>query len=643
MSGPFLTATRPEKSGFGLPYAPGLDGLRAIAVLAVLLYHADLGWIRGGFLGVEVFFVISGFLITSLLLAEYRKTGGVDLVGFWFGRARRLLPAVFFMMAVTATYAVVFLPEEVAGLRSDILAAAGYVTNWYLVFENESYFEAVGRPSLLRHLWSLAVEEQFYLLWPVAVAVGLRLFRRGGVMTLAVLGAAASAGLMFYLYDPGLDPSRVYYGTDTRASGLLVGAALAFFCVPGRGFSNPNGNRGKFAAAGRLRRRFGWTGPAFLDAVGVGALVVLGWFFLNVGEAEPFLYRGGFVVVALVTALLIAAVVHPHAHLGIIGLGPMRWLGLRSYGIYLWHWPVFMVTRPDLDVPAGVLGGWQLFAARMLATLVLADISYRFVETPIRRGALGRALKDLARARGRRKGRLGLQWSAAAVFCTALFAVLGANLVSAKPPETPEYLSRESIRTDLAPVSIRPEKPPAEPVADNPEPEQPPGEAASEPVEEASPAPGPITAVGDSVMLGASEVLAERLPEMEITDASVGMQVADAISILQTRRDAGQLGNTVVLHLGTNGTFTDKEFREIMSILGGVERVYFINVEAPRSWEPTNNEVIESGVEEHDNATLIDWHAASDPNPEYFYGDGIHPAPQGAEVYADLISSSLGL
>lgn len=655
-----------KETGFGLPYSHGLDGLRAIAVFAVLLYHADLSWIRGGFLGVEVFFVISGFLITSLLLSEYRKTGGIDLVNFWFRRARRLLPAVFFMVFVTVTYAVVFLPEEIAGLRSDALAAAGYVTNWYLIFANESYFEAVGRPSLLGHLWSLAVEEQFYLIWPIIAAAGLALFRRGGVLLLTLVGIAASAGLMFYLYDPNVDPSRVYYGTDTRASALLIGAALAFFCAPGKGFVNPNRGRGPFNVGGKLRRRIGWASPALMDLLGVAALVGLGWAFLNAGESDPSLYRGGFIVVSTATAVLIAAVVHPHTHLGVVGAGPMRWIGLRSYGIYLWHWPVFMVTRPDLDVPADVLGGWQLLAVRLLATLILADVSYRFVETPIRRGALGKSIKDLRRTRGRRRAKLGLQWSAAAVFCTALCAVLLANMVTARAPEVPEYLDKETIRTDLAPVSSPPRDERGAAAPDNPGEDRAPGDAEEAPatnaasdrdapyrdapegdevevVEEVPVTRQPITAIGDSVMLGSSDVLGERLPEVEITDASVGMQLADAISILQARRDAGQLGRTVVLHVGTNGTFTGEEFDEIMSILEGVDRVYFINVEAPRSWEATNNEVILEGARQYDKATLIDWHAASDARPEYFYDDGIHPQPQGAEAYADLIAASLGL
>src|SRR5215212_4247115 len=220
-----------------LSYSPGLDGLRALAVIAVLFYHAELAWIPGGFLGVEVFFVISGYLISALLLAEWRQKGTINLKDFWLRRARRLLPALYVLLVVTLTYAVVFLPGEVAGLRAEVLAAVGYVTNWYLIFGQQSYFESVGRPSVLQHLWSLAVEEQFYLIWPIVLAVGLgwgTVWRRQRlVLMVALVGAASSAVMMALMYTPGVDPSRIYFGTDTRATGLLCGAALAFLWSPG--------------------------------------------------------------------------------------------------------------------------------------------------------------------------------------------------------------------------------------------------------------------------------------------------------------------------------------------------------------------------------------------------------------------------
>src|SRR5215210_2284113 len=419
--------------------------MRALAVMAVLLYHADLRWIPGGFLGVEVFFVVSGYLITALLFAEWRQRGRVDLKGFWLRRARRLLPALYVLLIVTLAFSVVVVSLKKKGLSDDVLAALGYVTNWYLIFGHESYFEAVGRPSLLQHLWSLAVEEQFYLVWPVVLAVGLSVWashlRPGLVLTVALLGAAASAVAMAVLFAPGVDPSRIYYGTDTRATGLLCGAALAFLWSPTEKLRPAD----KWAlrrsiGPGRSRRRWWMAAPLLTDALGVAAVAALIFFCLSLGEYQPFLYQGGLVAVALATAALIAVVAHPRAWVvsRVLGSAPLRWLGVRSYGVYLWHWPVFMLTRPELDVP---FGGLPLLALRLGLTFLLADLSYRFVETPIRRGALGRAWKMLREAWGPRRRQLRLQWAGAVLPILASLALLGAAVAHAKPPEKPDYLA----------------------------------------------------------------------------------------------------------------------------------------------------------------------------------------------------------
>src|SRR5215213_6609200 len=450
--GPYRRAgATPGTPEVRLPYSPGLDGLRAFAVIAVLLYHAGLPWIPGGFLGVEVFFVISGFLITALLLAEWRQRGHIDLKGFWMRRARRLLPALYVLLVVSLAFSVVFLPGEVAGLRGDVLAALGYVTNWYLILGQESYFEAVGRPSLLQHLWSLAVEEQFYLLWPPILALGLAIgatrLRYRRVLCLALAGAVAAGVAMALLYAPGVDPSRIYYGTDTRVTGLLIGATLAFLWMPQP--STDGWTLRRNLGSSRFMRRWRWAVPALLDIVGIAALGTLIWFCLHLGEFQPFLYRGGLVAVALATAALIAVIAYPRARTGsrLLAWRPLRWIGERSYGIYLWHWPVFMVTRPDLDVP---FDGVPLLALRLGATVVLADLSYRFVETPIRRGALGRAWKKLRESHGSRQRRLGLRWTAALAPAVVLCAALGVAAVRAQLPEKPSYLSTKRVHIEAA-------------------------------------------------------------------------------------------------------------------------------------------------------------------------------------------------
>ncbi len=650
-----------------LPYLPGLDGLRALAVIAVLLYHGELSWMPGGFLGVEVFFVISGYLITALLLAQWRQSGRVDVKNFWLGRARRLLPALYLVLVVTLAYAVVFLPGEVAGLRGDVIAALGYVTNWYLVFGHESYFEAMGRPSLLRHLWSLAVEEQFYLVWPLVLALGLSFggtrWRRRRMLLVALVGATASAVLMAILYRPEVDPSRIYYGTDTRATGLLVGAALAFVWAPWR-MAPETGSAAvkrlrlrRVKSRSRLQRRWAWTTPILLDLAGLAALGGLVLSCMRLGEFQPFLYRGGLASVSLLSAVVIMACVHPYTRLGasVLGRQPLRWIGLRSYGIYLWHWPIFMVTRPQLDVP---IEGWPLLALRLAATLVLADLSYRYVETPIRRGALGRAWHDLREASGFRRRQLSLMWAGTAVSVVAVCAALGVSVSQAKEPDRPSYLpSVNAIHTkSLKGTSGTAEKTTAPDVvtstdtADSKLTIARHSAAAKNETSEkkdsggatAKARVGPVSAVGDSVMLGAAAQLEKDIPHLKIMDAEVGMQAYTAVDVLASRRAAGQLGNVVIVDIGNNGTFTAEEFDQMMKILSGVDKVVFVNVNVPRSWEQPNNEVIAEGVKRYpEKAVLVDWYSASVNHPEYFVEDGVHLEIPGQKVYARLIAQKI--
>jgi len=642
--------------------------MRALAVIAVLLYHSGGGgggggggvaFIPGGFLGVEVFFVISGYLITALILAQWRTTGRVELKAFWLGRARRLLPALYLVLLLTLSYAVVFLPGEVAGLRGDVLAAMGYVTNWYLVWGHESYFEAIGRPSLLKHLWSLAVEEQFYLVWPLVLAFGLSLgavrWRRRRILVLALTGAAASALLMALLYSPEVDPSRIYYGTDTRATGLLVGAALAFVWIPGQGLVRrsdlPDGVRlPGIRYWGRLRRSWGWIAPRLLDLAGLAALGGLVFLCLSLGEFEPFLYRGGLASVALLSALMIMACAHPHSQLGsgLLGSQPLRWIGQRSYGIYLWHWPVFMITRPQLDVP---LEGWRVLVLRLALTLVLAELSYRYVETPIRRGALERAWRELREAQGFRRRQLSLMWGGAAMSVVTICVALGVAVSQAQQPERPSYLpSVNAIHTKSPPETSGTA---GRAVADTYE-----GEdqivtrrtAAVRKAEENPPrekragaeAPvGPVSAVGDSVILGAAGQLEKDVPNLTVIDAQVGMQAYTAVDVLNARRAAGELGEVVVVHIGNNGVYTEEEFDQTMQALEGVRRVVFVNVNVPRVWEEPNNEVISEGVGRYPNAVLADWYSASVDHPEYFVEDGVHLQIKGQKVYAALIAEKI--
>ena len=400
-------------------YLPGLDGLRALSVIAVLIYHARPEWLPGGYLGVEVFFVISGFIITRALLNEWHEHGRIGLTQFWMRRARRLLPAVGLLLAGVLAYVAAFEPDQVADLRIDVMAALGYATNWHLVLSDQSYFDSFQRPSMLRHLWSLAVEEQFYIVWPLVLAFGLPIFKQKGLAVLIIAGIAASAIGMALLYDPAGDNSRAYFGTDTRAAGLLVGALLAFMTADWQ-----------LQQAGRARR---W-GVSLLGVAAISMLVAYA-FWLN--EGKPFLYQGGFLVVSLFSALAILAAIHRNAFSSLLSLRPLRWVGVRSYGIYLWHWPIYMLTWPREATPS------QL-AMQITAIVVISAASYALLEKPVREGLLGRAwlgLRTWSVQTWRYRGAMVFSGTSTAAVVFSLLAVA----VMAKPPELPPYFQTGSV------------------------------------------------------------------------------------------------------------------------------------------------------------------------------------------------------
>ena len=614
--------------GAHLTYLPGLDGLRALAVLAVLAYHGGVGVFPAGFLGVEVFLVLSGYLITALLVRERADTGRISLAAFWWRRARRLLPALFLLLVVVAVVSVLFVPEQVAGLRGDTVAAVFYVQNWYQVFTEQSYFEAVGRPPLLRHLWSLAVEEQFYLVWPLVFAAGIRLFGRQRLLIGVLAGALGSTVLMAVLFNPAVDPTRVYYGTDTRASGLLLGVALALVWQPWR-----------------LRPDVPAPARAALDGAGALALVGLGVVMATYSEFSAWLYRGGFAITGVLTVVVIAALVHPAARIGaVVGVAPLRWIGKRSYGIYLWHWPVFMLTRPDADV---TWPGWVLVAVRLVLTFGIAELSFRYVEMPVRNGALGRLW-----ARVRRPETTGDVFLRRRVAVGSLAATLVAvpvvwSVVRAEPPGPPPWLVTATAGTQpLAGASgVLAFLPPSVVGAMA-------ASAATEAELAAARAvgvPGRVTVLGDSVLLGASTEVIDAVGAVRggevFPDAAVSRQVDDGIALLRLWRDSGTLGQTVVVHLGNNGVFTDGQFDEMMDILDGVPEVVFITTSNGYRWQDPVNQTLVRGAERHPQVELVDWKAVSgeslDDRVPVFWDDQMHVRPEGAQVYARMLANAL--
>jgi hypothetical protein len=434
---------------------------------------------------------------------------------------------------------------------------------------------------------------------------------------------------------------RLYEGTDTRAAGLLVGVVVAFLWP-----------------VNRLRRQTAPSAPAVLDAAGVAAgLLVLAAIALADEHADA-LYLYGFFAVALLTAVVIAVVVHPAARLGRwLSWRPLTWVGKRSYGLYLYHWPVFQFTRPGVDVP---LTGAPLLAVRLGLTFALAELSYRFLEMPIRTGTWRRGWDRFTAAMARDPNGVGIAGFATLAAGLVLVYGLAVSVVQARPAPVPEYLAAGSTGGGLPPAATDPAGPPGTVVAGPGGPDLPvsgpattavPADPAAgaaapasvpatEPPTTAAPVVRRVTALGDSVMLGAAPALQGQLGGDVFVDAAVGRQVAEGLKILRAWRDLGRLGDVVVIHIGNNGTFRPGQFEELRDILAGVPRVVVVNVKVPRSWEAYNNDVIAAGVREMPNAVLVDWKGASEGRPELFYDDGMHLRPDGTAVYADLVRAA---
>ncbi|HEX7405792.1 MAG TPA: acyltransferase family protein [Candidatus Nanopelagicaceae bacterium] len=576
-------------------HIPAIDGLRAVAVIAVLLYHLGFNWIPGGFLGVDLFFVISGYVITRLLLDSIQRSGGLDLRGFYLARIRRLLPALVFMIVTTALFVGVWAPEAIKRFLSDIPFVLTGTMNWALVYRHQDYFEAIGRPPLLQHTWSLAVESQFYLVWPLLLLLVLRRFGKKHIPGAALAIAAISGGALLLL-SVRLDASNaqsvshVYFGTDTHSIGLFLGAALAVSWIPQN-----------------LRVNVSKRAQDFIDGIGVIGLLGLVACFLFINEKDPTLYRLAFPLAGIFGCAIIVSLVHPASRFApLLSSKPMLWIGERSYAIYLWHWIIFQVTRPSVDLAGAT---WALYALRILVVFALADISLRWIELPIRSGYVESWF------RGMKYRTKKVRFKQKTAVLTSLLTVLVAtSLVSANA------ITRSTRIEDALKASL------SQPLV------------TSIPLAGSTPTMSRARSIwltGDSVILGIRYALDQVAP-IGLVNARVGRQAAELITVL--RHDKSHMVNSpIVLDLGNNNRLTESEVATVFNEIKDQPQIIIVNTAVPRPWRDDNDALIAQFAQKYPQASVVDWRKISEGHPEYFGPDGVHLVPAGVSAYVNAI------
>ena len=574
----------------GIRYIPAIDGLRAIAVIAVILYHLGFNWIPGGFLGVDLFFVISGYVITRLLLDSIQRSGGLDLRGFYAGRVRRLLPPLLFMLVITSIFVGVWAPDSMRRFLTDAPFAITGLMNWWLVFKHQDYFESFGRPPLLQHTWSLGVEAQYYLIWPLILYFVLKVFGKKVIPT-AALAIATFSGIALFLasiradISSAQDVSHVYFGTDTHSIGLFLGSALAVSWIPQN-----------------LRMNIEKKAQDFIDFIGVFGLIGLLASFLFIQEADPTAYRIAFPIVGLFGSAIIMSVVHPASRFAPILQSPVLvWIGERSYAIYLWHWIVFQVTRPAQDLAGST---WALYTFRILVVFALADISQRWIEIPFRHGLVSNWFRGMKyrtkEVQRRQKATAGLV--SLALLATIAAVSTNAIAIADKNNEVVKQMFKDDKVATISKIDG-------------------------------------LWVVGDSVILGIRNEL-ETKSHIGLINARVGRQADELLDVIKHDK-AKMVGMKTVINLGNNNRLTSQEVSDIFLELKDQPLVIVVNTAVPRGWRDENNLLIQEEANKYSNFRVIDWAQKSENHPEFFAPDGVHLIPAGIAAYVAAITNYL--
>ncbi len=582
--------TKQVSGKVGVRRISSIDGLRAIAVAAVVLYHLGISWIPGGFLGVDLFFVISGYVITRLILDSINQSSALDLRAFYAARLRRIYPGFIFMVICTIIFIGVWAPEAIKRFLTDLPYALTGSINWYLVARNQDYFETIGRPPLLQHTWSLAVELQFYLIWPIILLTVLKYFGKKNVARIA-LAIAIISGVTLFIVSLSLDQanakqiSHIYFGTDTHSLGLFLGSALAVSWIPQN-----------LSAAITKRAQ------DVIDGIGIVGLLGLISVFLFIDQSNANLYRIAFPLAGIFGCLVIISLVHPASRFApIISTAPFRWVGQRSYGIYIWHWVIFQVTRPSVDLSGQT---WALYLARVLLVLALADISLRWVEIPFRQGAVQNWFRGMKYRSAKVKLRQQLSLLTSVITVLAITSVISVQAINQS-----DQISNQVLE-EIAPIA---------------------------PNQQDLGSTTGLWVTGDSVILGIRSKL-ESKEHISLINARVGRQAPELLAVMRVDQSSVP-SSPVIFNLGNNNALSEQTVIDIFETIKNQPQIIVVNTAVLRTWKDANNEIISKVSARYPNVKLVDWDRISKGRPELFAPDGVHLSPTGSDVYVDLVLS----
>ncbi len=576
----------------GVKHISSIDGLRAIAVTAVVLYHLGISWIPGGFLGVDLFFVISGYVITRLILDSINQSSALDLRSFYAARLRRIYPGFLFMVICTIIFIGVWAPEAIKRFLSDLPYALTGSINWLLVARHQDYFETVGRPPLLQHTWSLAVELQFYLIWPIILLTVLKYFGKKNIARIALIIAMVSGTTLFFVslqldQSNAQQISHIYFGTDTHSLGLFLGSALAVSWIP----QNLSADIEKRA-------------QDVIDGIGVVGLLGLISTFLFIDESNASLYRIAFPLAGIFGCLVLISLVHPASRFApIISTAPFRWVGQRSYGIYIWHWVIFQVTRPSVDLSGQT---WALYLARVLLVLALADISLRWVEIPFRQGLVQDWFRGMKYRSAKVQLRQKISVISSIIVVLAITSSISVQAIN-KANEVGNQVLQQSTQEQQTQDDL--------------------GSTTG------------LWVTGDSVILGIRSKL-EAKEHISLINARVGRQAPELLAVMRVDQSSVP-SSPVVFNLGNNNALTEATVVEIFEIVKNQPQVIVVNTAVPRAWKDSNNAIISKVASRYSNVKVVDWDRISKGRPELFAPDGVHLSPAGSDVYVDLVVSVL--